>query len=48
MEIIAILESPIFWVIVAAASEVIGMSKLKDNSVLQLILTAINALKPKK
>jgi hypothetical protein len=48
MEIIAILESPIFWVIVAAASEVIGMSKLKDNSVLQLIFTAINALKPKK
>lgn len=48
MELIAILESPIFWVIVAAASEVIGMSKLKDNSVLQLILTAINALKPKK
>jgi hypothetical protein len=48
MEIIAILESPIFWVIVAAASEVVGMSKLKDNSVLQLIFTAINALKPKK
>ena len=48
MEIIAILESPIFWVIVAAASEVIGMSKMKDNSVLQLVFTAINALKPKK
>ena len=48
MEILAIINSPIFWVIVAAASEVIGMSKLKDNSVLQLILTAINALKPKK
>jgi hypothetical protein len=48
MEIIAILESPIFWVIVAAASEVIGMSKLKDNSVLQLVFTALNALKPKK
>jgi hypothetical protein len=48
MELIAILESPIFWVIVAAASEVIGMSKLKDNSVLQLVFTAINALKPKK
>jgi len=48
MEIIAILESPIFWVIVAAASEVIGMSKLKDNSVLQIVFTAINALKPKK
>ena len=48
MEILAIINSPIFWVIVAAASEVIGMSKLKDNSVLQLVFTAINALKPKK
>jgi hypothetical protein len=48
MELIAIINSPIFWVIVAAASEVIGMSKLKDNSVLQLVFTAINALKPKK
>jgi hypothetical protein len=48
MEILAILNSPIFWVIVAAASEVIGMSGLKDNSVIQLIFTAINSLKPKK
>lgn len=48
MELIAIINSPIFWVIVAAASEVIGMSKLKDNSVIQLVFTAINALKPKK
>ena len=48
MEILAIINSPIFWVIVAAASEVIGMSKLKDNSVIQLVFTAINALKPKK
>lgn len=28
------------------ASEVIGASKLKDNSVVQLILSGINALKP--
>ena len=27
-------------------SEVIGASKLKDNSVVQLILSGINALKP--
>jgi hypothetical protein len=48
MEILAIINSPIFWVIVAAASEVIGMSKLKDNSVIQLVFTALNSLKPKK
>ena len=28
------------------ASEVIGASKLKDNGVVQLILSGINALKP--
>jgi len=27
-------------------SEIIGTSKLKDNSVVQLILSGINALKP--
>lgn len=27
-------------------SEVIGASKLKDNSVVQLILSGVNALKP--
>jgi hypothetical protein len=27
-------------------SEIIGASKLKDNSVVQLILSGINALKP--
>jgi len=29
-----------------AASEVIGNSKLKSNSVVQIILSGINALKP--
>ena len=43
-----ILSHPAFWVIVAALSEIIGMSKLKDNSVLQLLFTALNSLKGKK
>jgi len=42
-----VLRSPITWIIVAAASEIIGMSKYKDNSVLQLILRAALNLKPK-
>ena len=42
-----VLSSPITWIIVAAASEIIGMSKYKDNSVLQLILRAALNLKPK-
>ena len=39
---------PAFWIVVAAASELIGMSKLKDNSVVQLLFTALRALKAKK
>jgi len=44
----AIFESAIFWIIVAAASEVIALTPLKSNSIIQLILQALNAIKPKK
>tara|TARA_R100000951_G_scaffold59944_1_gene50395 strand:+ start:386 stop:538 length:153 start_codon:yes stop_codon:yes gene_type:complete len=44
-----ILAHPAFWIVVAAASELIGMSpKLRENSLLQLIFTALRALKAKK
>ena len=42
------LSSPIFWIIVTAASEIIGMTpKLKSNSVLQLVVNGLLTLKPK-
>jgi hypothetical protein len=41
------LQSPIFWIIVTAASEIIGMSKLKDNSVIELLIRGLLSLKPK-
>ena len=44
----AILESAAFWIIVAAASEIIALSPYKDNSIIQLVLTALNSLKGKK
>jgi len=44
----AILESAIFWIIVAAASEIIALTPLKSNSVIQLALAAIKSVKPKK
>ena len=44
----AILESAIFWIIVAAASEIIALSPLKDNSILQLVFHALEAVKSKK
>ena len=43
-----ILNSPVPWVIVAAASEVIALTPLKSNSVIQLVLQALRAIKPKK
>ena len=43
-----VLQSPIFWIIVTAASEVIGMMpQFKSNSVLQLVFKALMSMKPK-
>ena len=44
----AVFESAIFWIIIAAASEIIALSPAKDNSVVQLILHALNSIKPGK
>ena len=41
-----LLANPITWIIVAAASEIIALSPLKDNSVVQLVLRALVQLKP--
>jgi hypothetical protein len=43
-----IIASPITWIVIAAASEIIALTPLKSNSVVQLILQAIYAVKPKK
>ena len=44
----AVFESAIFWIIVAAASEIIALTPLKSNSVVQLVLSALNSVKPAK
>ena len=44
----AIFESAIFWIIVAAASEIIALTPLKSNSVIQLVLQALQSVKPGK
>lgn len=43
-----IIANPVTWIIIAAISEIIGVSKLKDNSIIQIILRAVMQLKPKK
>lgn len=42
------LHHPAFWIVVAAASELIALSPLKDNSIIQLIFHALRSLKPGK
>ena len=42
------LHEPAFWIVVAAASELIAMSPLKSNSIVQLIIQALYAIKPGK
>jgi hypothetical protein len=42
------LSHPAFWIIVAAASELIALSPLKSNSVIQLVFQILNLLKAKK
>ena len=41
------LQEPWFWIVFTAASELIGLSKLKDNSVIELVLHVVQRLKPK-
>ena len=46
--IMDILESAIFWIVLAAASEIIALSPLKDNSIIQLVFHTLQSLKPGK
>ena len=40
-----LLTNPVFWIVMTAVSEIIGMNKkLKDNSIVELILHAVMAL----
>ena len=41
-----ILAHPITWIVVAAASEIIALTPLKSNSIIQLVLKAVLQLKP--
>jgi hypothetical protein len=44
----AVLESAAFWIILAAVSELIAISPLKDNSIIQLVLSTMKGLKGTK
>ena len=40
------LSEPAFWLIVALASELIALSPLKENSIVQGVMTLLDNLKP--
>jgi hypothetical protein len=42
------LSHPAFWIVVAAASELIALSPLKGNSIVQLVFQILSVLKAKK
>lgn len=42
------LSHPAFWIVVAAASELIAISPLKSNSIVQLVFQILNLIKAKK
>jgi hypothetical protein len=42
------LSHPAFWVIIAAASELIALSPLRDNSIIGLVFHALRAIQSKK
>jgi hypothetical protein len=42
------LSHPAFWIVVAAASELVALSPLKSNSIIQLVFQILNLLKAKK
>jgi len=42
------LSHPAFWIVVAAASELIALSPLKSNSVIQLVFQVLRLIKAKK
>lgn len=43
-----ILSSPITWIVVAALSEIVALTPLKENSVIELIFTALRSIKASK
>jgi hypothetical protein len=43
-----ILQHPAFWIIVAAASELIALSPLKSNGIIQLVFQVLKTMKPRK
>jgi hypothetical protein len=42
------LSHPAFWICIAAASELVALSPLKSNSIIQLVFQILRLIKAKK
>jgi len=41
-----VISNPIFWIIFSAISEIVALTPLKSNSVVELLLAAVKSIKP--
>jgi hypothetical protein len=41
-----IVSNPIFWIVFSAVSEIVALTPLKSNSIVELLLAAIKSVKP--
>lgn len=41
-----VISNPIFWIVFTAISEIVALTPLKSNSVIELLLAAIKSIKP--
>jgi hypothetical protein len=48
MEILALITHPAFWIVIAAAEELIALSPLKENSLIQILFKAVRSIRPSK
>jgi hypothetical protein len=45
---VEVFNHPATWIVIAAASELIALSPLKSNSIIQLLIRALYSIKPGK
>lgn len=45
-KMLEVISNPIFWIVFSAISEIVALTPLKSNSVIELLLAAIKSIKP--
>ena len=45
-KMLEIVSNPIFWIVFSAISEIVALTPLKSNSIVELLLAAVKSIKP--